>query len=285
MACGHLEHVDKNELRCDSPTADADFHCLIASYAASRRLKLMCADISSAYFQASPLERVLLMRQPSGGLPGVPEAAMLLCRLPIYGTIDAGRGFYNRLCSEAKTEGLLVSKIAPGLYYLIRSDGLPAIVLATHVDDLLWCAAPEGSETMERILAKFDVGKIEDTDFRFCGRRFRQAEDFCVRIDAEDNTRQIRKIVIPANRKTTDRATETEVTSLRSVVGSLAWVALFARPDLCYRVNSLQRGLARHLCRDILGCFIRSGVRFLEPAREICTTRAGQTRTNTSPMS
>ena len=124
VACGHLEHVDKNELRCDSPTADAEIHCLIASYAASRRLKLMCADISSAYFQASPLERVLLMRQPSGGLPGVPEDAMLLCRLPIYGTMDAGRGFYNRLCTEAKTEGLEVSKIAPGLYYLVGSDGL-----------------------------------------------------------------------------------------------------------------------------------------------------------------
>ena len=181
VACGHLEHVDKNELRCDSPTADAEIHCLIASYAASRRLKLMRADISSAYFQASPLERVLLMRQPSGGLPGVPEHAMLLyMQASIYGTIDAGRGFYNRLCSEAKTEGLLESKIAPGLYYLIGSDGLPAIVLATHVDDLLWCATPEGSETMERILAKF--GKIEDTDFRFCGRRFRQAEDFSVRV-------------------------------------------------------------------------------------------------------
>ena len=251
VACGHLEHVDKNELRCDSPTADAEIHCLIASYAASRKLKLMCADISSAYFQASPLERVLLMRQPSGGLPGVPENAMLLCRLPIYGTMDAGRGFYNRLCTEAKTEGLEVSKIAPGLYYLVGSDGLPAIILATHVDDLLWCATQEGSDTMERILAKFDVGKIEHTDFRFCGRRFKQAKDFSVHIDAEDNTRQIRKIIIPGNRKTTDRATETEVTSLRSVVGSLAWVARFARPDLCYRVNSLQRACATATVADL----------------------------------
>ena len=195
MACGHLEHVDKNELRCDSPTADADFHCLIASYAASRRLKLMCADISSAYFQASPFgegatNEATVRRPPR--CPGGCDAAMQASHLRNH--LMRGRGFYNRLCSEAKTEGLL---IAPGLYYLIRSDGLPAIVLATHVDDLLWCAAPEGSETMERILAKFDVGKIEDTDFRFCGRRFRQAEDFCVRIDAEDNTRQIRKICHP----------------------------------------------------------------------------------------
>eukprot|EP00439_Symbiodinium_sp_Y106_P038152 s4760_g4.t1 len=104
---------------------------------------------------------------------------------------------------------------------------------------------------MERILAKFDVGKIEHTDFRFCGRRFRQAEDFSVRIDAEDNTRQIRKIIIAGNRKTTDRATETEVTSLRSVVGSLAWVARFARTDLCYRVNSLQRACATATVADL----------------------------------
>ncbi|CAE7312962.1 unnamed protein product, partial [Symbiodinium necroappetens] len=192
VACGHLEHVDRNELDCDSPTADAEVHCLIASYAASRRLKLRCGDITSAYFQDSQ----------------VPEEAMLLCRLPIYGTIDAGCGFYNRLSSEAKGEAM--SWIAPGLYYLLGSDGLPAIILATHVDNLLWCATPEGTETMERILAKFDVGRIEDTDFRFCGRRFRQAEDFSVRIDAGDNTRQIRKINIPAGRKATDHATEAE---------------------------------------------------------------------------
>ena len=166
---------------------------------------------------------------------------MLLCRLPIYGT-------YNRLSSEAKGEGLSMSRIAPGLYYLLGSDGLPAIILATHVDDLLWCATPEGTETMERILAKFDVGKIEDTDFRFCGRRFRQAEDFSVRIDTEDNTRQIRKI----NRtKATDHATEAEVTSLRSVVGSSAWIARFARPDLCYRVNSLQRSCSKATIADL----------------------------------
>ena len=32
VACGHLEKVDRDELRCDSPTADAEVHCLIASY-------------------------------------------------------------------------------------------------------------------------------------------------------------------------------------------------------------------------------------------------------------
>ena len=104
---------------------------------------------------------------------------------------------------------------------------------------------------MQRILSKFDVGEVEHTDFRFCGRRFRQSEDFSVRIGAEDNTRQVRKINIAAGRKTTDRATEAETTSLRSVVGSLAWVARFARPDLCYRVNCLQRACSSATIADL----------------------------------
>ena len=35
------------------------------------------------------------------------------------------------------------------------------------------------------------------------------------------------------------------------MVGSLAWVARFARPDLCYRVNSLQRACATATVADL----------------------------------
>ena len=241
----------RDELRCDAPTIDAETHCLIASYAASRKLKLRCGDISSAYFQSEPLERVIIMKQPRGGLPGVPPEAVLLCRLPVYGTMDAGRGFYARLCKVSCEEGLKVSKIAPGLYYVLGSDNLPAVLLGTHVDDLLWCATPEGEAIMERIMAKFDMGKVEDTDFRYCGRRLRQDEDFNVTIDTEDNTRPIRHIVIDPNRKSTEPATDRDITRLRSVVGSLAWVARYSRPDLCYRVNCLQRACARATVADL----------------------------------
>ena len=146
-------------------------------------------------------------------------------------------------CGARKDSKL--NKIAPGLYYVLGSDNLPAVLLGTHVDDLLWCATPEGEVIMERIMAKFDMGKVEDTDFRYCGRRFRQDEHFNVTTDTEDNTRSIRHIVIDPNRKSTEPATDQDVTRLRSVVGSLAWVARYSRPDLCYRVKCLQRARAR----------------------------------------
>eukprot|EP00439_Symbiodinium_sp_Y106_P027336 s1497_g3.t1 len=40
VSCGNCEGVSRNELTCDAPTVDAETHCLIASYAASRKLKL-----------------------------------------------------------------------------------------------------------------------------------------------------------------------------------------------------------------------------------------------------
>lgn len=68
--------------------------------------KFYCADVSSAYFQANPMGRLLLTRQRRGGIPcdDVPPDAALIARLPIYGTIDAGRGFYSRMNGEIQME-------------------------------------------------------------------------------------------------------------------------------------------------------------------------------------
>ena len=95
---GDLEGLDG--LRKDSPTADTESHNLLFSFAASYGLDLETADISNAYFQGSELDRLLLLKPPPGGLPD-PEYAdgetMILARVPIYGTEDAGRKFWIRL--------------------------------------------------------------------------------------------------------------------------------------------------------------------------------------------
>ena len=53
----------------------------------------------------------------------------------------------------------------------------------------------------------------------------------------------VKPIEIDKNPKLTDKVTEKELTSLRSVVGSLrSVVARYGRPDVCYsyRVNEMQ---------------------------------------------
>ena len=88
------------------------------------------------------------MRQPTGGLgdPDVPAEACLLCRVPIYGSIDAGRGFYLRMDSEVKTAGVKASKVMPALYYHQDENGELDAMLCSHVDDLIVCPQAKWSK-------------------------------------------------------------------------------------------------------------------------------------------
>ena len=92
VGCGNFEETEG--LRTDSPTGDVDAHNLVFSWCASNKVKIMSADISSAYLQGKQNERIILYRIPRGGIPGagVPEGSVIAARVPIYGTKDAGRG-------------------------------------------------------------------------------------------------------------------------------------------------------------------------------------------------
>ena len=112
---GDLEGLDG--LRKDSHTADIECHNLLFSYAASEGLDLWTADISNAYFQGEELDRLLLLEPPPGGLPDPDYAdgeTMILARVPIYGTEDAGRKFWTRLRKTIVANKFREGKIAKG---------------------------------------------------------------------------------------------------------------------------------------------------------------------------
>ena len=238
VSCGNFEFAEG--LRSDSPTADTDIHLLICTWASCHGVRLHSADVASAYFQGKPLDRVVLMSQPRGGLPGVDPEALLLIRVPIYGLTDSGRGFWVRLDGDAKECGLKASMIYPALYYLPGNDGSCVALLATHVDDLLFTYLPEGEEKIMKFLQKFELGSQEVDNFRYCGKQFSRELDGTITIDVADNTRKIRGIKFGASRKGNEVLDKDDLTRLRSTTGSLAWVVRQGRPDLAYRVSRLQ---------------------------------------------
>ena len=63
------------------------------------------ADITNAYFQGEELDRVLILKQPKGGLPGEPPDRRFLARVPVYGTHDGGCKFWKRLKTSATQFG------------------------------------------------------------------------------------------------------------------------------------------------------------------------------------
>ena len=69
QAKSRLVAMGKPERREVSPTADTEGIHLAISFASSRKAKVQCRD--SAYFTGERLSRVLLLRQPRSGLPGL----------------------------------------------------------------------------------------------------------------------------------------------------------------------------------------------------------------------
>ena len=199
------------------------------------------------------------MRQPRPGIPGIDKDAVLMVRVPTYGLADSGRGFWKRLDREARDVGLSVSKIFPAFYFLRAPEKAnedepePLIhmsktvpvrsrvvaVMTTHVDDLLYAYLPEGEAKVKELLDKFDIGSSESRDFRYCGKQFKTTEEG-ITVDVVDNTRRIKPIRVESGRPNADPLLAHETTQLRSVVGSLSWIARQGRPDLLYRVSRLQ---------------------------------------------
>ena len=62
-------------MRKDSPTCDIEGLNILLSWVSCERLMVKSGDITNAYFQGCPLERLILMKQPPGGVPNVDISA------------------------------------------------------------------------------------------------------------------------------------------------------------------------------------------------------------------
>ena len=145
------------------------------------------------------------------------------------------------------------NKIAKALY-VIEHGGKVLAMMVTHVDDLCWACKPEAECHIDAILEAFVVNnsKIQEKEFRFCGKEIKQYDDFSVFVTCFHATEQIGPIRYASLGRSLDaNATEGETGQLRSVVGSLGWVARQCRPDLSYSVSSGQGSVCNAKLRDL----------------------------------
>ena len=253
VGCGNFEETEG--LRTDSPTGDVDSHNMVFSWCASNKVRIKCADITSAYLQGKENDRIILYRIPKGGIPeeGVNEGDVLAARVPVYGTKDAGRGWWLRLQEVATAENFTVNKILPTMFTLRVEEKIVG-VMSSNVDDLLYGNLPGYEGPMQRILDTFAVRESKEAPFRFCGKEVVQHDDFSIDVTAKDNTEKIRPIDIGDKKRSTDKCNAEETTCLRSVVAAMAWVARQVRPGLSYRVSKLQSVAGQGYVKDMRDC-------------------------------
>ena len=100
----------------------------------------------------------------------------------------------------------------------------------------------------------FDVddGKLTYKDFHFCGREVSQDEEGNITVTCKATAEKIEPIQYRTGVKKTESCNDQEKAQLRSVVGSLAWVARQSRPDLSYRVSKLQSVTSKATIKDLV---------------------------------
>ena len=180
----------------------------------------------------------------------MPDGACVVARVPVYGTRDAGRGFWLKLENVISDVGLVQNSVMPA-FFSYAVDGVIKVLLCTHVDDIIWANDPDCDWMIDKILSVFDVGKVEERNFRYCGCEISQSEDFTINVTCIDNTEKIEPIKYAPGRKLTEPCSDQEKSQLLSVVGSLAWIARMCRPDLSYRVSRLQSRSKKALVREL----------------------------------
>ena len=105
-----------------------------SKYAATKDLELHSGDISAAFLQGAPIERVLLLKTPKDGIrtekEGFIEAyTYLIALMSVYGSKDAPRGFWLELRQELVAQRL--TEIDPAFYVLL-DEGETCGLLCSH---------------------------------------------------------------------------------------------------------------------------------------------------------
>ena len=100
--------------------------------------QIKAADAASAYLQSDGIKRLLILRPP-WPLPDPSLRGYLLrAKGTIYGTKDAGRGWWLKLCRILMLVGWKKHPLEPACFMM--HDGKELIgFLMVHVDDLLYC--------------------------------------------------------------------------------------------------------------------------------------------------
>ena len=227
-------HQERNEIRADAPTASVLAVNLLCSVAASSKWKIEMADASNAYLQSDGISRLLILRPPDP-LPDPALAGMYLrAKGTIYGTRDAGRGWWLKLKRVLTEAGWRPHPLEPAFFTFHAKDGSLQGLMTSHVDDLLYCG--DGTEyraSLDKIIAEIKL-KIKTESFVYCGKLIAQDEDYTIKINQADAANALEFIHLDRERRRhlDLKLTPEEKSDLRRVVGSLQWLARQSRSDL-----------------------------------------------------
>ena len=228
-------------LRTDSPTGSRDALLLTIAAASQKGWSWLLADAQGAYLQSGDIERLLLLRLPSGLVcPGTVPNQVVIASGAIYGTRDAGRQWYEYSKAAFLRRGWRESKLEKGFYILQLPGQAPSAYMHTHVDDCFLAYNTHCARTADiisQMAAELRMTLNKELDGVYCGRRIHQTSDAII-VDQAKAAASVENVEFTSRSAPLNQV---EKTSYRGVLGQLLWLACQTRPDLAASVSMLAR--------------------------------------------
>ena len=224
-----------------SRTLSQPSRVLLMQILASYGWELQLGDIKGAFMEAGPLNpkyRPLYAKIPVGGIPNVPNDAVIEVTGNVYGQNDAPCAWFKTFDMEAKVAGWVPSRFDPCLYTLRSTHDSSLIgILGVHVDDsAVGGMGPEFEASIKHLKQRFPYRKWRRGSGEFCGAFYQQdPHTMTISMCQESFAETLKPAYIPKGVSAEKLLDAAQIRTLRGINGSLNWLANQSRPDLADR--------------------------------------------------
>lgn len=243
-------------LEVTTPQVARDSVMLTLQLLCSRRWKPGYLDFTQAFHSGDPIDREIYAEQPMEGIPGLQARQLLKLKKCCYGLLDGPFQWYSHLTRVLTQElGYECSEGDPCVFYLFDESRKLVGIISVATDDLLHGGEEVHWSKMEQLNQNYKLGKFTSGNGRFVGKEITCLADGSILVNQPIYTQEkIAPIPITRDRarQKMSKCTEKEITQLRGLLGSLAWLSKETRPDLAGRVALLQQELPEPFVQAIL---------------------------------
>jgi hypothetical protein len=259
VACGYAQVYGVDFDETYSPVARLTSLRIVFAIAAQLRLKVHQMDVETAFLNASVTEEIYI--KPPEGFPIAPDHNCFRLRKALYGLKQSPREWYNNVNFFLHQINFkrLVSEHC--LYFRQDEDGSICII-SLYVDDLV--IAGSNSEILTEVKKQLgerykmvDLGVVnhilgceaqhdEDTGVTYLSQ-YQYAKKAVAKFLPDDqsplDTPCDPSITLSKSMSPTTQEERDEMANVpyRQAVGTLLWLSLGTRPDICYAVSQVAK--------------------------------------------
>ena len=192
---------------------------------------------------------------PKGGIPGIPDGALIEVLGHVYGLNDSPAAWYKKLSHELLAAGFERSRFDSCLFYF-RENGKLTGIYGVHVDDCVTGGCGSGyGKAIAQLKQTFEFRKWRTQNGDFCGAQYIQdPKTFEISMKQERFVQKVKPLHLSRDRSRNREAllNEKEVSCLRAINGSLNWLSTQSRPDLSTQVSFSQQAFPRPTVNDAI---------------------------------